>query len=113
MADEVLIPYGDNASETAILLLGAADELGYEPFVVRNQPEDGGFRVTEDVAEQAELSPADGGDDGAYDPSDHTVDEVKTYVEENPDQREAVLAAEQDGKNRSTLVDALSNGNQE
>lgn len=56
MSDEVLIEYGDNASDTATLLLGAADELGFEPWVVRNQPEDNGFRVPEEVAQKAGLA---------------------------------------------------------
>lgn len=57
--DDVLVPYGEKPSETATLLLGAADELGYEPWVVRNQPEDGGFRVTPDVAKKAKLKGSD------------------------------------------------------
>jgi IPT/TIG domain len=40
----------------------------------------------------------------AFDPADATVDEVKTYVDTNPDERQAVLDAEVSGKNRSTLV---------
>jgi IPT/TIG domain len=43
-----------------------------------------------------------------FDPSDHTVTEVQDYVTANPDQRAAVLAAEQAGKNRVTLVNWLS-----
>lgn len=46
-------------------------------------------------------------EDNTYDPSEHGVDEVKEYVEKNPDQAQAVLKAEQDGKNRKTLVSAL------
>lgn len=42
-----------------------------------------------------------------YDPSEHTVDEVKSYVEEHPDECEAVLDAEQEGKDRITLVEWL------
>jgi len=42
-----------------------------------------------------------------YDPGEHTVEEVKTYVEEHPDEAEDVLAAEQDGKARVTLVEWL------
>lgn len=42
-----------------------------------------------------------------YDPGEYTVEEVKGYVEENPDQAEQVLAAEQEGKARVTLVDWL------
>jgi len=62
MADEVLVPYGEKPSETATLLLGAADELDLEPFVVHNQPEDGGFRVPEEVAKKAKLKGADSDD---------------------------------------------------
>ena len=39
-----------------------------------------------------------------YDPSDHNVEEVKTYIDQHPDERDAVLKAERDGKNRHTLV---------
>jgi hypothetical protein len=45
-----------------------------------------------------------------YDPGEHTVDEVKEYVGDNPDQTDEVLAAEQAGKNRSTLVEWLEAG---
>jgi len=43
----------------------------------------------------------------SYDPSEHTVDEVKEYVTDNPGQAGEVLAAEQAGKNRTTLTDWL------
>lgn len=39
-----------------------------------------------------------------YDPSEHNVDEVKAYVEENPAEAKSVLEAEKAGKDRSTLV---------
>lgn len=42
-----------------------------------------------------------------YDPGDYTVEEVKEYVTDNPDQADEVLAAEQAGKNRTTLTDWL------
>lgn len=56
MNEQILIAYGHEPSDVAILLLAAADELGYEPYVVRNQPEDQGFRVTRDVAVKAGLA---------------------------------------------------------
>ena len=59
MSDEVLVRYGDNAQETATRLLGAADELDMEPYVVRHQPDDGGFRVPKEVADKADLEVAD------------------------------------------------------
>lgn len=50
----------------------------------------------------------DGQDSGeAYDPSKHPVSEVKAYVAEHPDEKDAILAAEKGGQNRPTLVSAL------
>ena len=46
-------------------------------------------------------------EESSYDPGDDTVEEVKAYVEENPDQAEQVLMMEQAGKNRVTLTDWL------
>lgn len=45
--------------------------------------------------------------EGAFDPGEHTVDDVLAYVDAHPDQRPAVLAAEQAGKDRTTLVSQL------
>jgi hypothetical protein len=42
-----------------------------------------------------------------YDPADHTVTEVIGWVEDHPDERDAVLAAEREGKHRVTLIDHL------
>lgn len=47
----------------------------------------------------------------SYEPGKYTITEVKDYVTANPDQRDAVLAAEQEGSNRSTLVKWLSEEN--
>lgn len=44
----------------------------------------------------------------AFDPSEHTVDEVLAHVEEHPDDRDKVVAAEQSGKGRVTLLGALA-----
>lgn len=41
-----------------------------------------------------------------FDPTEHTVEEVQAYLAEHPDQREAVLAAEKEGKARKTVVEA-------
>jgi len=79
---EVLVPYGDNASETATLLLGAVDELDdVEVFQVRNQPEDGGFRVPEEVAKKAGLK---------------AVDEEKEAAQAEEERREALAEADQE-----------------
>jgi hypothetical protein len=42
-----------------------------------------------------------------YDPADHTVPEVVTYAEEHPDEVEAIYAAEEAGKGRTTLLSQL------
>ena len=47
-------------------------------------------------------------DEEAFDPGDYTIDDVKAHVEQNPGERDAVLAAEVAGKNRVTLVDWLT-----
>lgn len=43
----------------------------------------------------------------AFDPSAHTGDQVLEYILENPEQQEAILAAERAGKNRKTVVNAF------
>lgn len=40
-----------------------------------------------------------------FDPSEHSVAEVKAYIEEHPEEAQAVLEAESDGKARKTLLE--------
>jgi hypothetical protein len=48
----------------------------------------------------------DSGESGTpFDPGDHTVAEVKEYLEENPEETERVLAAEAAGRGRKGLVE--------
>ena len=42
-----------------------------------------------------------------YDPAEYSVPDVVQYAEDNPDQLEDIIAAEQAGKNRSTLLSHL------
>lgn len=42
--------------------------------------------------------------DGSYDPGEYTVADVNEYIADNPDQADAVLAAERAGKNRAGIV---------
>lgn len=44
-----------------------------------------------------------------FDPADYTVEEVKAYVEANPETADAVLELESNGKNRSGLLSFLEN----
>ena len=48
-----------------------------------------------------------GATEGGYDPSSGTVEDVLKYVEEHPDQKDAVRKAEESGKNRSGVLNAL------
>jgi hypothetical protein len=41
-----------------------------------------------------------------FDPSDHTVAEVQAYLDEHPDETDAVLDRERAGKARTTLIGA-------
>lgn len=42
-----------------------------------------------------------------FDPADHTVEEVKAYVVDRPEQAEAILELELEGKARSGLLSHL------
>ncbi len=82
--------------------------------IFRTEPTDGPDRrlsppadaVTESAGVDA--TPESPPVEAAFDPSAHTIDEVKAHLSENADQREAVLAAERGGKARTTLVDWLT-----
>jgi hypothetical protein len=39
-----------------------------------------------------------------FDPAEYTVAEIEEYLAENPDDREAVVAAERQGKNRASIT---------
>ena len=56
MGDQVEVPFGDNPSETATLLLAAAEELGVGQEVVRTQ--EGAFLVPSEVNDKAFSKPA-------------------------------------------------------
>lgn len=62
----------------------------------------------DDASEEEQSGPTDSQvseeGDGSYDPSLYGVAEVNAYLEENPDEREAVVAAEREGKNRKGIT---------
>jgi PKD domain/IPT/TIG domain len=65
-----------------------------------------GATVAQDTVTLPPLARAEG-----YDPGEHTVVEVKAYVDEHPDEAADILAAEQGGQNRTTLVSYLEGVN--
>jgi hypothetical protein len=71
-SNEVFVPYGDSASDTATLLLAAAEEKGLDPGVVKSTS-DGGFRVEKALASKAGVDFRED-DDGEGD-EDYGVDQ--------------------------------------
>jgi hypothetical protein len=57
-------------------------------------------------AMQNEARNDEGGDDG-FDPSEHSVDEVVEFAQAHPDEVGSLLAAEQSGQKRVTLIAKL------
>lgn len=86
--------------DTAVLLVGTATEYGLDQHSILAAQ--GGFWITPELADLAFE------DDAAYDPNDHKVPEVKDHVTANPEQAAAILAAEQEGQARTTLVEWLT-----
>ncbi len=117
MSDIVTIPFGDSAQDTAVLLLAAVEDLGLEPSVVTTGSF-GNFFAPKEVAEAAGVDYIDddavdnppmadlGTEPEAYNPGDHNVEAVLDHLAKNPDQREAVILAEQQGKNRVTITES-------
>jgi len=67
------------------------------------QPSAGTETAVEDAAPAAP-APAEA---ASFDPAEHNVKDVLAHVEAHPEDLAAVLAAEQAGKQRTTLLDAL------
>jgi hypothetical protein len=61
MSDNVQVPFGDNPSDTATLLLEAAQKKGYDPSVVTLKSDSAGnvFEVPQDVASAAKTDTAE------------------------------------------------------
>lgn len=62
--------------------------------------------AAEDEDEEDDAAEAETPEAPAYEPSEHTVDEVRAYLAENPDQTETVLDRERAGKSRVSLIGA-------
>jgi len=130
---KTFVPSGRNRRDTAILLVGTAAEHGLPDSAVFATAS--GFYISDDLAallddagydvdmpainDGVETGPVSGNADPDeflsseeefYDPADYTVEEVKATVTEADDIEFAtgVRDAEQDGKDRSTLVEWLT-----
>ena len=82
---------------------------GYVNGEVIDSPTVNSYVVGVSIVEgDAAPKPAAGGAAATgYDPGAYTVEEVQAYVAKHPDQRAAILAAEQAGKDRVTLTESL------
>lgn len=96
-------PSGMNTVEAA--LAGATSGMS-EADIARLKGEEA--PAAAEGSEDAESGEADAGaDEEAFDPGDYTIDQVLAYVDANPDEVDSVLAAEEAGKARSTLITQL------
>lgn len=59
------------------------------------------------VVSDEDAAPAN---DDTFDPTGHTIDEVKQYISDNPDDVQRVYDLEAEGKARSTLLEWLTGG---
>lgn len=86
--------------------------LAEEQVVVGEaEPEEAAGAEGEPAAEEApveEPAAEEVVEEELFDPYDYTVVQVQQFVNDNPDEAQAVLDAELAGKNRSTLVDWLN-----
>ena len=73
---------------------------GFAPRMVQAPPEE--EQVTSDEGEHSEAPVG-------FDPSAHTIAEVEDHVRQNPDSRDEMLLAEEEGKARVTLLTWLEN----
>jgi hypothetical protein len=97
------VPYAGGAGFAPRMLDQPAEGDGEQPEQQRVEQEPR-LGVGDPPLEEEHEEPGAG-----FDPAAHTVQEVQDYVLENPDQAEGVLALEEEGKSRVTLVTWLEN----
>lgn len=104
------VPNGESRKDTAILLVGLVREKGLSPRSIRVTPS--GFFVSDELADilgSEDSEDVSGNEESEeFDPSTSKIPQVKEFVSENPDRAEDVLAAEESGENRATLVKWLN-----
>lgn len=63
-----------------------------------------GYGYTDTPPEQLAVAAPDGTPPQVFDPAEHTVDQVNAFIAEHPELADAIVAAERQGKNRSSIV---------
>lgn len=92
-------------------LIEKAEAAGLDASVVVTTSH--GYVVPSEILDSKEVDADENGEEGAdeFDPSDATVAEVKEYLDGADDkERERVLAAEAEGKNRSGVLSYTPEG---
>jgi hypothetical protein len=114
--DPLRIYYRDDVSMwVEYKITAVSSQTGYFDYTVTYTGYSGNYATPPDATPVTliERTTVPGADPAAYDPGEHTVDEVKAHVNElaNDDQRDniiqAILDKERLGQNRSTLVSWL------
>lgn len=116
----VFVPYGDSGRDTAVLLIGSAKDAEVDPEQVKKVS--GGYLIPgalaeylmdegviydpddEDVSEEDE---EDEDSEEPFVPGNHSIPQVKDFVNEYPDSVEDVILSEEAGQNRPTLMEWL------
>ena len=63
-----------------------------------------GYGYTETPPEQVAVAAPGGTPSEVFDPAEHTVDQVNAFIAEHPELADAIVAAERQGKNRSSIA---------
>lgn len=104
--------YGENAAATSDHALFdqdsdveevPADEPGTNRGTRQRDLPDATPRFTDSDALTGDAYP-DAGAPTTFDPSDHNVEDVLAYIEQYPEQRDAILTAERAGRARKGIV---------
>lgn len=105
MGEQVRVPYGDKAGETATLLLAAAEDLDLDPAAaVRTS--DGAFVVDEEVAKKAGVKTEEE-ESGPKAIDDMTKDELQAEIDARNLNRGDDDKIKPEGKNKPDLLKAL------
>jgi len=94
----------DPAKLTESLAVPTGDDIAeMDKAEAKQEEESDGITLHETPEEDEEATKGEEKSE-EFDPSEHTAAEVQEYLDENPDDRDRVLAAEKDGKARKGIL---------
>lgn len=80
----------------------------FETQLARVESIYGGEAPKAPEAVEAAPAPSEPSGDDGFDPADYKVEDVIAYAEQHPDEVEAIINAELEGKGRVTIIEALT-----